>query len=143
MEKIKIIRNNEYNNKYRKISIFLNNIKIGEIANNEEFEFEVSKNNNVLLLKLDWVYSQPYELEKYLPKYNTFRITSAKSKHKNLKIVCAIILFLLSPFLSEFNDLGKIIFIICILYLVIDLLRLFYSMTKFSSKKYLELEPIN
>ncbi|ANF51816.1 hypothetical protein A0O34_15445 [Chryseobacterium glaciei] len=63
MAKIIINRSSEYSNKLRSIGIYLDDKKIGDIADGESKEFEVEKGGHTLRAKIDWCRSNPINLK--------------------------------------------------------------------------------
>lgn len=63
MAKLMINRSSEYSNKLRSIGIYLDDKKIGDIADGESKEFEVEEGVHTLRAKIDWCRSNPINLK--------------------------------------------------------------------------------
>ncbi|KFF13590.1 hypothetical protein N6B72_14400 [Chryseobacterium soli] len=63
MAKIIINRSSEYSNKLRSIGIYLDDKKIGDIADGESKEFEIEEGEHRLRAKIDWCRSNPINLK--------------------------------------------------------------------------------
>lgn len=63
MVKLIINRSSEYSNKLRSIGIYLDDKKIGDIADGESKEFEVEEGTHTLRAKIDWCRSNPINLK--------------------------------------------------------------------------------
>lgn len=63
MAKIIINRSSEFSNKLRSIEIYLNEKKIGDIADGESKEFEVEEGEYRLRAKIDWCRSNFIDLK--------------------------------------------------------------------------------
>jgi len=63
MAKIIINRSSEYSNKLRSIGIYLDNKKIGDVADGEFKEFEVEEGEYILRAKIDWCRSNPIDFK--------------------------------------------------------------------------------
>jgi hypothetical protein len=61
MSKIIITRKQEWNNRWRQVSIYLDGEKIGTIANGESKSFDVAGGNHSLKAKMDWRGSREIE----------------------------------------------------------------------------------
>ena len=61
MAKLIISRTSELNNRAREFGIYLNNKKIGTIANGETKEFEIEPGIHKINAKIDWCKSQTTE----------------------------------------------------------------------------------
>lgn len=51
---LKLKRTNEYSNSFRDYKIFIDGKNIGEIANGETKEFEISPGQHTIIAKIDW-----------------------------------------------------------------------------------------
>ena len=54
MASIKIVRPNDFLNRARKLKIYLDGNKIGEISSNEVKAFEIPSGTHILNAKIDW-----------------------------------------------------------------------------------------
>jgi hypothetical protein len=63
MAKIIINRSSEYSNNLRSIGIYMNDKKIGDIADGESKEFEVEEGEYRLRAKIDWCRSNPIDVK--------------------------------------------------------------------------------
>ena len=62
MTKIRIERNSEWNNKARKIGIYIDGEKVGTINDGETQEYEVENGKHEIFAKIDWCRSPKIEL---------------------------------------------------------------------------------
>ena len=62
MARIIIERSSEWNNRVRKIGIYIDGEKVGTINNGEKKEYEVEFGKHEVYAKIDWCYSQKIEL---------------------------------------------------------------------------------
>ncbi len=76
MPKLKIIRIDEFNNKYRKIKIVLDNKVIGTVANAETREFDITEGSHELIAKIDWCSSNRITLMASGSKTETIQLSS-------------------------------------------------------------------
>ena len=78
MSKISIKRSSQYENKLRAITIYLDGIKLGEIADGETKDFEVVKGNHTLVAKIDWATSNTinFDIDNYDLEFNLRGTTS-------------------------------------------------------------------
>jgi len=60
--KVKITRIKQYANKFRKISIYINDSKIGEIKDGQTKVFEVDAGINEIYVEIDWCKTKPLKL---------------------------------------------------------------------------------
>lgn len=86
---ISISRPHHYSDKLRKYKIFIDDIYIGDIANNEIKNFTISEGQHSLYFKIDWCRS------------NTLTITNDKSSK----------LFTVSPNITGWKGLFAIVYI--------------------------------
>lgn len=63
MAKLIINRSSEYSNKLRSVGIYLDDKKIGDIADGESKEFEVEEGEHTLRAKIDWCRSNSINLK--------------------------------------------------------------------------------
>lgn len=143
MGKIRLIRNNSFNNKLRKIDVFLNNEKVREISNNEIVEIMTDKKDNSIYVKLDWFKSETLKLDLENDSTIELQIVNIKTKNRILKLIISLLILAVAPFWSEFNLFFKSILIVLTTYIVFDLLKFLWSLTKYSKNKYISLEIIN
>lgn len=143
MGKIRLIRNNSFNNKLRKIDVFLNNEKVREISNNEIVEIITDKKDNSIYVKLDWFRSETLKLDLENDSTIELQIVNIKTKNRILKLIISLLILAVAPFWSEFNLFFKSILIVLTTYIVFDLLKFLWSLTKYSKNKYISLEIIN
>lgn len=143
MGRIRLIRNNSFNNKLRKIDVFLNNEKVQELSNNEIVEIITDKKDNSIYVKLDWFKSETLKLDLEDDSTIELQIVNIKTKNRILKLIISLLILAVAPFWSEFNLFVKSILIVLTIYIVIDLLKFLWSLTKYSKNKYISLEINN
>lgn len=80
MPKLKIIRIDEFNNKYRKIKIVLDDKVIGKVANAETLEFDIAEGTHELYAKIDWCSSNRINLVASGGQTETFELSSFAQK---------------------------------------------------------------
>ncbi|RXP52474.1 hypothetical protein EC396_11230 [Lutibacter sp. HS1-25] len=136
MTKLILKRNSEWNNKLRDYGIYIDDKKIGTIANGETKEFDLDSGNYNINGKIDWCKS---------PKIN-FEITENDSKEfeisgykygRLISIISAF--FALIYFLALYIFDKQLNFLILIV--VIGLIYPFYFLT-FGKNRYLRIREI-
>ena len=134
MPQLRLIRNSEYNNRFRKFNVFNNGKKIGEITNGEEKLFDLPEGQNTVVAKIDWCSSPEMTLTVQKNELKTLYVSRFKGGKLLSWIGMAImaIHFVLS-YAFDFHY-----FVILMAPLV---LYLFYLFT-FGRKKYLHLTDI-
>ena len=78
MTKIIIKRSSEWNNKVRKIGIYVNREKVGTINNGETQEYEIESGKHEVFAKIDWCRSQKIELNTSENETVTLKLTGFK-----------------------------------------------------------------
>ncbi|HNT81070.1 MAG TPA: hypothetical protein PKH65_10345 [Bacteroidia bacterium] len=91
MPLVKITRSNEYLNRLRNIHIFIDGHKIGEIANGQTSEFEISPGRHSVLAKIDWCSSREISFE--ANETNTFMLSGFNKANWIILIAVLIIIF--------------------------------------------------
>lgn len=61
--KIKLIRTSNWVYRLRRFGVFVDSIKVGSIANEEEFDFIVAPGRHALVLKVSWCKSETLTLD--------------------------------------------------------------------------------
>lgn len=97
MSKIVINRSSEFSNKFRKIKIYLEDQKIGEIKDGETKQFDIQPGQYTLTARIDWCKSndllvnlekgetQTFYLSGKSPLLSLYYITLGKDKYLELK----------------------------------------------------------
>lgn len=99
MATVRIIRNSEYMNKYRKYSIYIDGAKAGAIGNAETTDIVVSEGTHTIYAKLDFGYSQELTFHASDKVISTFNVSLPPS---NKWIMLAIILLIvLRPLIQK------------------------------------------
>lgn len=63
MAKLKIHRTQSIATTLRRVSVFIDDVEVGKISDNETKEFEVSVGKHQIKLELDWLSSKPFDIE--------------------------------------------------------------------------------
>jgi hypothetical protein len=63
MPNLRIIRSAEFSNRIRSFRLYLDGTKIGDIANGEIKDFEITPGRHRLIAKIDWTTSNEIEFE--------------------------------------------------------------------------------
>jgi hypothetical protein len=117
MAKIIIERNSEWNNKARKIGIYIDGEKVETINDGETLEFEVTTGTHELLAKIDWCGSKTLSMELSENEEKTIKLSGFKYS----TIITPLIFgFMLAYYLSKyaFNlDMNFLIVCVALLFL--------------------------
>ena len=134
MPQLRLIRNSEYNNRFRKFNVFNNGKKIGEIANGEEKLFDLPEGENTVVAKIDWCSSPEMTFTVQKNELKTLYVSGFKNGKLWLwtGVAIMVIHFLLS-FIIDFHYF-------IILMAPVVLYQLYYI--TFGRKKYLHLTDI-
>ncbi len=102
MSKIRIERNSEWNNKVRKIRIYVNGIKVGAISNGETQQYQLEPGTHEVFAKIDWCGSQKLLLNLSENETTTLKLKGYKYGTWTLPIVLGLFLihFLAKIFLD-------------------------------------------
>jgi hypothetical protein len=73
---LKITRENEYANRMRAIKIFVDNVLVGSIENNETKEFEIAAGSHEVQAKIDWCTSNKISFSVYQNDTKSFTMNS-------------------------------------------------------------------
>jgi len=92
MTKLIVTRAAEWNNKAREFGIYLNEKKIGTIADGETKEFEIKPGNHKINGKVDWCKSPILEFDITEKESKEFQIAGYKHGQLIMRISLAIIL---------------------------------------------------
>ena len=92
MTKLIVTRAAEWNNKARKFGIYLNEKKIGTIADGETKEFEIKPGNHKINGKVDWCKSPMLEFDITANESKEIQIAGYKHGQLIMRISLAIIL---------------------------------------------------
>jgi hypothetical protein len=79
MATIRIERTSEYQNALRKIQIYIDGKKVGDVENGETLDFTVDSGNRTIVAKIDWCQSQEMKLECQTNSFHNIRLSSNKS----------------------------------------------------------------
>jgi len=91
MTKIRVERNSEWNNKARKIGIYIDGEKAGTINNGETKEYEVENGKHEIFAKIDWCRSSKIELNINENEIKTFKLTGFKYGSRILPIMLGLL----------------------------------------------------
>ena len=133
MTKLIIKRNSEWNSRARKFGIYLNDKKIGTIANGETKEFQIDSGKHKINGKIDWCKSPIIDFEIAENESKTIEISGYKYGNILLQMVTV---FLLIAFLSKYSL--PIISKIFISFVAIGFLFHLYYLT-FGKNRYLRI----
>lgn len=78
MAKIKIHRSPSFATALRRIPIFIDNVEVGKISDNETKEFDVTPGPHEIRVELDWLSGKPHHM-----------IVKDENDHKNLLLTSA------------------------------------------------------
>ena len=78
MPKIIIERSSEWNNRIRKIGIYVNGEKVGTINNGENKEYEVESGKHEVYAKIDWCRSQKITVDTSEKEIRNIRLAGFK-----------------------------------------------------------------
>jgi hypothetical protein len=131
MAKLIIIRNSEYVNRLRTYRIYLDGIKLGNVANGDSKEFEVPAGEHQVSAKIDWCSSPPISFAVNEQQSKTYQVGVFKGA--NWLIWTSIGILILHFFLSFTIHFSYAIYLIVPAFLV-----LIYYMT-IGRKKYLSI----
>ncbi|MGB8193708.1 MAG: hypothetical protein WCF67_17380 [Chitinophagaceae bacterium] len=88
MATLQISRESEYANRFRKINIILDGKKVGELANGESKDFEITEGVHTLHATIDWCGSNPVSFTIADQEKKTIGLTSF-AKHNPIGIFAA------------------------------------------------------
>ncbi len=109
MAKLRVKRSSEWINRTRGFGLYLDENKIGVIANGETKEFDLEPGKYQLMAKIDWCQSQILEFE--LLENETKTIDVAGIKYGNVIIPLFVLMFFGYFFLSIVFDVNVILLI--------------------------------
>lgn len=132
MARIVIVRPNEYMNRFRGFSLYLNGQKLGDIFNDEKEEFEVPEGDHELVAKIDWCSSPAINFN--ISGNDTQTFTVGGFRHSKLILPISVALVFLRVIMSVFFHIQLSIFFI----LPLLLLLVFYI--SIGRRQYLTLE---
>lgn len=92
MSRITITRRREWNNRFRKVGIYLDGEKIGEIANGETRSFDIHPGLHQLRARIDWCGSRQVEFGITQGERRYFSIESFRFGRMIAPIVVGIVL---------------------------------------------------
>lgn len=122
MAKIIISRKQEWNNRLRQIGIYLDEQKLGTIANGEVKTFDIPDGNHSIKAKIDWCGSREIEFSISGEEKKYFKLSGFK--HFNIIMPIALALVILSIFLRKIYHFQYTIWLILPVFLI-----LFYYLT--------------
>lgn len=131
MAKLIIIRNSEYVNRLRAYRIYLDGVKLGNVANGDSKEFEVSAGQHQVWATIDWRSSRKISFEVKEQQAKTYQIGLFPGA--NWLVWVSIGILILHFFLSLTIHFSYAIYLLAPLFLV-----LFYYMS-IGRKKYLSI----
>ncbi|MDO9262212.1 MAG: hypothetical protein Q7U08_09745 [Flavobacteriaceae bacterium] len=141
MQEVKICRKKGFENSLRDIDIYLNENLLSKIKDGEEKVFSLDKGKYKIYIKLDWIKSEPIEIEiKEKPLF--LEINSKQDKLLKYKLFLSFFLMILSPFIFDLNIYIQIIFYFIGLLLLADFIKLIIDIT-IKSKKYFKINLIS
>lgn len=132
MARIVIVRSNEYMNRFRGFSLYLNGQKLGDIFNDEKEEFEIPEGDHELVAKIDWCSSPVINFSISDNDVQTFNV--GDFKHNKIILPMIPSLVFLHLVINAFFHIQLSIFFILPLFLLL----VFYI--SIGRKQYLTLE---
>lgn len=136
-------RNNDYNNRLRKISIFLNDTCVGTVKSNESIKVGVNAGENKVYVKIDWVRSNILHFNSEENNSHTIEISSKNSRYFPIKSLILLVLAIFSPFIWEYSIYIKIAYFFCTALLLADLAVLIFSITNLKPGTYLKITLVD
>lgn len=124
MATVIIERSNEFNNRLRDFGVYIDDTKVGTIANGETQEYEVNSGEHTIFCKIDWAGSQKIKFNTDTDLVKIFKVSANRSsKWSTLLALGGFILFLIlkySGFSTPYYTLFFIpIFLIGVYYITI------------------------
>ena len=92
MAKIRIERSSEWNNKGRKIGVYINDIKVGTVNDGETVEYEVESGVNEVCCKIDWCRSPKIKLNSVQNETKTLSLNGFKYGVYIIRITLGLLL---------------------------------------------------
>ena len=132
MAKLIIIRNSEYANRLRSYRIYLDGVKLGNVANGDSKEFVISAGRHQVYAKIDWCSSPTISFDIKEQEAKTYQIGAFR--YANWLIPLSIGILVLHVFLSFTIHFSYAIYLLAPAFLV-----LFYYMT-IGYKRYLSIK---